>query len=230
MITPPPKLFSIPFQPDWIIYEDADLFIINKPSGLLSVPGRTSPPDWNLLSQVQTYAPEAMIVHRLDMDTSGLMVLARNPQSHKALSRQFQDRQTVKHYQAICFGNPSQQQGCIRLPMRCDWENRPRQIIDCLQGKSAITNWRVTQCYQNAFEVILSPITGRSHQLRLHMKMLGHPILGDTLYAPPQALSAASRLLLHAQTLHITQPSSQKPLQFKVPIDLSAYLNGMNSA
>ncbi|PLA75598.1 RNA pseudouridine synthase [Hydrogenovibrio sp. SC-1] len=230
MLTPPPKLSSIPFQSNWIVYEDQDLLIINKPSGLLSVPGRTAPPDWNLLSQVQNYAPDALIVHRLDMDTSGLMVLARNRQSHRALSRQFQDRLTVKRYQAICFGKPSQLHGKVQLPMRCDWENRPSQIIDCRQGKSATTYWQVTQSLPNAFEVILTPITGRSHQLRLHMKMLGHPILGDNLYAPQQALQAANRLLLHAQELHIFHPSTQKALQFKEPLDLTTFLNGMNSA
>lgn len=230
MLNTPPKLVAIPFQTDWILYEDDHLLIVNKPSGLLSVPGRTSPSDWNLLAQVQTYAPNAMIVHRLDMDTSGLMVLARNPQSHKALSRQFQQRQTFKQYQAFCFGKPSQYQGKVQLPMRCDWENRPRQIIDFRQGKAATTFWQVIQTYPDAFEVILTPITGRSHQLRLHMKMLGHPILGDNLYAPSQAYHAASRLLLHAKTLHLTHPTTQKVLQFEHSLDLAPFLNGMNSA
>jgi len=220
----PPKLSSIPFNADWIRYEDDDLLIVNKPSGLLSVPGRTSPPEWNLLTQVQTYAPDARIVHRLDMYTSGLMVLARNPQSHRTISRQFHDRLTYKQYQAICFGTPSQLQGEIKLPMRCDWPNRPRQIIDCRQGKAATTFWQVINVYHQAFEVALTPITGRSHQLRLHMKMLGHPILGDNLYAAHQALNASSRLLLHASKLHFIHPTAQKALQFDCPLNLSQFL------
>lgn len=224
MLNTPPKLEWIPFDSNWILYEDAELLIVNKPSGLLSVPGRTSPAEWNLLAQVRTVEPNALIVHRLDMDTSGLMVLARNPLSHKILSRQFQDRLTFKEYQAICFGRPSQRQGCIQLPMRCDWENRPRQIIDCRHGKAATTYWQHTQQYNHAFEVALTPITGRSHQLRLHMKMLGHPILGDNLYAETPAFQAANRLLLHARKLHLTHPTHQKRLQFDLPLDLAPFL------
>jgi len=209
-----PKLTHIPFSKDWVLYEDKHILVVNKPSGLLSVPGKDVPAERNLLAQVATHYPDAMIVHRLDMDTSGIMVLARNKASHRSLSIQFQDRLTHKRYHAVCAGKPSQTEGIINLPMRCDWENRPLQMVDCKQGKHASTQWQINQQKQTCFLVCLTPITGRSHQLRLHMKMLGHPILGDNLYADPISLKQANRLLLHASHLRFTHPTTQKKMAF----------------
>ncbi len=210
-----PKIKNIAFSKDWILFEDEHLIFINKPSGLLSVPGKDANPDYCIVGQLNQYLQGCLIVHRLDMDTSGIMVLAKDKQTHKALSRQFQERQTKKEYQAICSGIASQKNGSIKLPMRCDWANRPIQIIDFKQGKHAQTNWQVIEQKTDIFKVLLSPVTGRSHQLRLHMKQLGHPILGDNLYADKISYSQKNRLMLHASKLKLTHPNNNKPLTIK---------------
>lgn len=211
----PPLQFK--FHPNWVLYADDHIVVVNKPSGLLSVPGRGPDKQECLGLHLESLYPDIKIVHRLDMDTSGLMVLARSAEVHKHLSRQFQERQTQKTYHAICSGKPSLQSGCINLPMRCDWENRPRQMIDFKQGKGAQTFWQLLTQANNRFLVELTPITGRSHQLRLHMKSLGHPILGDNLYADPNSLQQASRLMLHAKTLCFTHPITEQKMQFDCP-------------
>lgn len=205
------------FNEDWVIFNDADIIVANKPSGLLSVPGRGPEKQECLLSHLQQRFPDALIVHRLDMDTSGLMLLARNAVAHRHLSRQFQERQTNKRYHALCAGKITQQQGEVKLPMRCDWERRPLQMIDFKQGKGAQTQWRVVQQMADRFRVELTPITGRSHQLRLHMKSLGHPILGDNLYADPHSLQMTERLCLHACFLEFTHPVSGQVVSFHSP-------------
>ena len=205
------------FHKNWIQYADHHIVIANKPSGLLSVPGRGPEKQECLVSHLLPLYPTIKIVHRLDMDTSGLMVLALNAEAHRNLSRQFQERETSKTYHAICAGIPSQNQGTIKLPMRCDWEKRPLQMIDFKYGKSAETHWRTIQQNTDSFLVELIPVTGRSHQLRLHMKSLGHPILGDNLYADPMALNMSNRLQLHATTLSFKHPVTQKTLVFTAP-------------
>ncbi|MBO1924207.1 RluA family pseudouridine synthase [Thiomicrorhabdus sp. 6S3-12] len=212
-------LKNFEYDPSWVLYSDPDIIIANKPSGMLSVPGRGADKQECLLSHLQTRFPDALIVHRLDMDTSGLMVLARSKDAHRHLSRQFQDRQTRKRYHAVCCGIISQDHGEIHLPMRCDWERRPLQMVDFIHGKSAHTQWRVMRQFSDRFSVELTPITGRSHQLRLHMKMLGHPILGDNLYADPHSLKMAPRLLLHAQHLAFTHPENGEWLSFTQDAD-----------
>ena len=202
------------FHPDWVQYADNDIVIANKPSGLLSVPGRGPEKQECLASHLLPLYPTIKVVHRLDMDTSGLMVLALNAEAHRHLSRQFQERETSKTYHAICAGIPSKKQGAIKLPMRCDWEKRPLQMIDFKQGKSAETHWKVIQQNSDTFLVELTPITGRSHQLRLHMKSLGHPILGDNLYADPIALKQSNRLQLHATQLSFKHPHTLQTLSF----------------
>ncbi len=209
------------FHHTWIQYADNDIVIANKPSGLLSVPGRGPDKQECLASHLSPLFPTIKIVHRLDMDTSGLMVLALNADAHRNLSRQFQERETAKTYHAICAGMPLTHQGTIKLPMRCDWEKRPLQMIDFKQGKSAETHWKIIKQYANHFLIELSPITGRSHQLRLHMKSLGHPILGDNLYADPITLNQSKRLLLHATTLSFTHPVTLQPLRFHAPNNFS---------
>ena len=202
------------FDSSWIIYTDDHLIVANKPSGLLSVPGRGADKQECLLSHLLIDFPDAKIVHRLDMDTSGLMVVARSAEVHRHLSRQFQERQTQKTYHAICSGRLNTLSGYTNLPMRCDWERRPLQMIDFKQGKGAQTFWKVLQQNPESFLVELTPITGRSHQLRLHMKSLGHPILGDNLYADPHSLQLSNRLLLHAKTLSFTHPITEELLSF----------------
>lgn len=220
--TVPPPLFD--YSDDWILYKDDSIIVANKPSGLLSVPGRGPDKQECLISHLQIHFPDALVVHRLDMDTSGIMLFARNPQAHKDLSRQFQDRLTHKSYRALCVGKPTQTSGNVRLPMRCDWERRPLQMIDCVHGKYAETHWQLLQQYPDFFEVELTPVTGRSHQLRLHMKALGHPILGDNLYADPYSLKLMPRLMLHAQALHFTHPVSLQAMSISCPADFAAFI------
>jgi len=215
----PITIRSFQYDKSWVIYSDEHLIIANKPSGLLSVPGRGVDKQECLLSHLLVQFPDAKIVHRLDMDTSGLMVVARSAEVHKHLSRQFQERQTQKTYLAVCCGIPCLDNGVIKLPMRCDWERRPLQMIDFKQGKGAQTYWKVLQQHKTHFLVELTPITGRSHQLRLHMKSLGHPILGDNLYADNRSLNSSSRLLLHATTLKFMHPITLQMVHFECQPD-----------
>lgn len=201
-----------------ILYQDQDMLVVNKPTLLLSVPGRAEDNKDSLILRLnQNGYPEALIVHRLDWETTGLMVLARTPQAHRMLSRQFQDRQVQRTYIALCWGQLTEQQGQIDLPMRYDPPNKPRQTLDFEQGKNALTYWRKLDHSPTHTRVELTPYTGRSHQLRVHLNSLGHPILGDPLYAHPDALNAAPRLCLHATTLCFLQPSTEQPLNFHSP-------------
>ncbi len=206
-----------------ILFADAEIVVVNKAADLLSVPGRGEDKQDCLWRRVQLNFPTARIVHRLDYATSGVMVLALNPASHRHLSIQFQERKTAKTYQAIVAGllqqEKQQTSGTVDQPMRCDWDNRPLQIIDHEQGKAAQTHWRILEPLDNATRVELTPITGRSHQLRVHMQFLGHPILGDRFYAAPEHIARSERLLLHAQTLSFSHPITGKALSFssKVP-------------
>lgn len=202
-------------------YEDTEMLILEKPQGLLSVPGRGEEKQDCLWRRAQEIWDDALIVHRLDCATSGLMVLARNKESHRELSRQFQQRQNFKRYQALIAGQPAQEEGVRREPMRCDWERRPLQMIDFEQGKAATTFWRTLDRDRigelDYTRVALYPITGRSHQLRLHMQVLGHPILGDNLYAEGAALSSVDRLMLHADLLELFHPVTQERMSFSSP-------------
>jgi len=193
-----------------IRHVDADLLIVDKPSGLLSVPGRGPGMDDNLASRVQARFPEALTVHRLDMDTSGLLVMARNPAVHRALGRLFEARQVAKEYVAVVAGRVAGSERSIDLPLIADWPNRPRQMVDFVQGKPALTHLLVLShaAASDTTRVRLVPETGRSHQLRVHLQAIGHPILGDDLYAPPAVLASAPRLLLHAAALAFRHPVS----------------------
>jgi len=199
-----------------ILYSDDDLLVVDKPAELLAVPGRRPEHKDSLLTRLQQTHPEVLIVHRLDMSTSGLLILAKNPASHRHLSRQFEQRQVKKHYMAVIDGKPEQQTGQIDLPLICDWPNRPRQMVDHNQGKPAHTAYRV-RSYDPANDssrVELIPTTGRTHQLRVHMLALGHPILGDDLYGNATTLNKAERLLLHASGLEFSHPTTGKQLKF----------------
>lgn len=201
-----------------ILHQDPCFLIVNKPSLLLTVPGRADDNKDCLITRLQDHGyPEARIVHRLDWETSGILVIARDPDSHRELSRQFQDRETEKTYIALCWGQPDQDSGHINLPLRYDPENKPRHIVDHDLGKSAQTFWRVLERHPDHCRIELTPITGRSHQLRVHMLAIGHPLLGDRLYAEGPALAACDRLALHAQRLVISHPHSGERLSYLCP-------------
>jgi tRNA pseudouridine32 synthase/23S rRNA pseudouridine746 synthase len=204
-----------------IVFEDEALLVIHKPSGLLSVPGRQQHLKDCVESRYQQLFPEARIVHRLDMETSGLMVLALGTEIHKELSRLFRERDVTKKYIAWVHGNVMMQEGTIEKPLIVDWPNRPRQKIDFEAGKPSLTHWRVLSRINGNTELELTPHTGRSHQLRVHMMDMGHPILGDSLYAPKEIQEKAERLQLHAEFLAFKHPLSGVPLEFHLPSPLS---------
>lgn len=213
--------YSVTSEKIEIIYTDDDLVVVNKPTLLLSVPGRGEDKQDCLISRLAVDYPTILTVHRLDWETSGLMVLALNKDCHRHLSHQFQERQVRKQYTAIVYGKPIKDSGEINLPLRCDWENRPLQIVDHDKGKASHTHWKklpsdatVYNVEQNSTRVLLTPSTGRSHQLRVHMQSMGHPILGDPLYAAPEALAMSPRLLLHACRLEFTHPQTATLLKF----------------
>ncbi len=211
-----------------LIYLDDFLLIVEKPSGLLAVPGRGADKQDCLSARVQARYPDALTVHRLDMATSGLMVMARGPAMQRELSRAFAAREVKKRYIAVVAGRldtPRQSRsaaddwGTIDLPIIVDWPNRPLRIVDPLQGKPSLTRWRVLGHDEagRSTRVELEPVTGRSHQLRLHLRELGHPILGDSLYAPPAVQVRADRLLLHAWSLELIHPVTRERLAFECP-------------
>ncbi len=211
----PDFIYQPPMSPYLdIVYQDNDIVVLNKGSGILSVPGRLPEHQDCLQSRVQRVLPTATIVHRLDMATSGLIIMALNKPAHVAISRQFEKRQTKKSYIARVFGHLTEQQGSVDLPLICDWPNRPKQKVDHVQGKKSLTHYKVLNQNKTSSLVELTPITGRSHQLRVHMLALGNPIQGDRLYSQGQALSASPRLQLHAQTLSLTHPVTEKAINF----------------
>ncbi|WP_413735285.1 bifunctional tRNA pseudouridine(32) synthase/23S rRNA pseudouridine(746) synthase RluA [Sodalis sp. RH21] len=203
-----------------ILYQDAHIMVVNKPSGLLSVPGRAPEHNDSVMSRIQAQFPQAQSVHRLDMATSGVIVVAMTKAAERELKRQFRDREPRKYYIARVWGHPAQEEGLIDLPLICDWPNRPKQKVCFETGKAAQTGYRVLS-YDDDFtaRMLLTPITGRSHQLRVHMQALGHPILGDSFYATPEALAMSGRLLLHAQELAITHPAFHSPIHFRCEAD-----------
>lgn len=204
------------------LYVDDSLLVVDKPSGLLAVPGRGADKQDCLSKRVQARYPDALIVHRLDMATSGLMVLARGPAVQRTLSMAFAAREVGKRYTAVVAGRleaPQEAWGVIDLPIIADWPNRPLRMIDHQHGKPSITRWRVLGYDESgsSTRVELEPVTGRSHQLRLHLRELGHPILGDTLYAPADIHAMAERLLLHAGSLRFVHPATGESLAFACP-------------
>lgn len=197
------------------LHIDDHVLAVDKPAGLLSVPGKGPAGEDCLIGRVRHDYSNALIVHRLDMATSGVMVVARGPVSHRALSMAFADRRVAKSYVAVVAGNVRDEAGEIDLPLITDWPNRPRQMIDHLIGKPSLTRYRVLARGEGTTRVRLEPVTGRSHQLRVHMLALGHPILGDALYAPDEVLSSSPRLLLHAERLVVPHPVTDEPLAFE---------------
>lgn len=198
-----------------LIYADDFILVLNKPAGLLSVPGRGADKADSLATRVQQQFADARIVHRLDRDTSGLLVLARGAEIHRLLSMAFAAREVNKRYVARVFGKPLETDGEINLPIIVDWPNRPKQHVNYETGKPSLTRYSLLSHddANNTSLLELEPITGRTHQLRVHLSEIGHPILGDTLYGGAEA-NAAERLLLHARLLSFGHPASNAPLQF----------------
>ena len=196
-----------------LVYCDDALLMVNKPAGLLSVPGRGADKADNLATRVQKEFPDARCVHRLDMDTSGLLVFARGADMHRRLSQLFRERMIRKYYIAMVAGQFESNMGEVDLPLNSDWPNRPRQKVNFIRGKNSLTHYRVLShdAVNNITRVELEPVTGRTHQLRVHMAAIGHPILGDALYGG-KAGTSAQRLLLHAGILSFIHPVSAEPL------------------
>ncbi len=215
MAANPDFIYQPPMTPFLdILYQDDDIVVLNKGSGLLTVPGRLPEHQDCLENRVKRILPSATIVHRLDMATSGILVMALNKPAHVAISQQFEKRKTKKKYIARVYGKVNKTQGSVDLPLICDWPNRPKQMVDFERGKKSLTHYKVLSGDNDSTLVELTPITGRSHQLRVHMLSLGHPILGDRLYAHKKALADHKRLHLHAQMLIITHPVTQEVLTF----------------
>lgn len=209
-----------------VVYEDDTLLVLDKPTGLLSVPGRGEDKQDCLSSRVQKRYANASIVHRLDMGTSGLMLMARGELAQRFLNHAFANRTVHKRYEAVVDGllpDPVHQDNTpwqeITLPIALDWPNRPRRIINAELGKPSQTRWQVMSVDKvlGTSRLRLEPLTGRSHQLRVHLLAIGHPILGDTLYAPSPVVAKAERLLLHATELALTHPVSLQPMRFVSP-------------
>ncbi|QBF33763.1 pseudouridine synthase [Thalassococcus sp. S3] len=206
--------YDPPQDPLIVLYEDAHLVAVNKPEGLLSVPGRGDHLSDCLLTRVQAAFPDALLVHRLDRDTSGVMVFALTPHAQRSLSAEFEARKAKKTYVARLQGLLEPREGVVDLPLIVDWPNRPRQMVCYETGKPAVTDWRVLKQDAGETRVRLFPRTGRSHQLRVHMLALGHPILGDPLYADGPAANHP-RLMLHSEELRIKHPESGISQKFR---------------
>lgn len=204
-----------------LIYEDSALLVFNKPSGLLSVPGKGPEKADCLRTRVQQVYPEALTVHRLDMSTSGILLMARSAELHRTLSIAFANREVEKRYIAVVDGRllekASQDWQLIDKPIATDWINRPLQKIDTIEGKPSLTRYKVVS-FDEATQTTrleLAPITGRTHQLRVHLQSMGHSILGDHLYASTAVQAKSARLLLHASALHLAHPVTGKSLTFQ---------------
>ncbi len=197
--------YAPPDLPLAILHADHEVLVVDKPHGLLSVPGKGAHLADCLIARVQAVYPEALLVHRLDRDTSGVMVFALSAHAQRHLGLQFEKRQMRKTYVARIWGKLAEKTGTVDLPLIVDWPNRPRQMVDFENGKAAVTDWRVVRASDTESRVRLYPKTGRSHQLRVHMKAIGHPILGDPFYADGAARDY-ERLMLHAENLRFRHP------------------------
>jgi tRNA pseudouridine32 synthase/23S rRNA pseudouridine746 synthase len=202
-----------------VVFVDDAIVVLDKPSALLSVPGRGPDKQDCLSARVQRRYADALTVHRLDMATSGLIVMARGALAQRTLSDAFANRMVLKRYEAVVHGRvPPYPHGwqTIDLPIAVDWPNRPRRTIDQVSGKASVTRLQVSRYDStgNVTHVVLEPLTGRTHQLRVHMQAIGHPILGDPLYAPAEVQALSDRLLLHASNLTFAHPITGRTLQF----------------
>jgi len=207
--------YTPPDTPLDILHEDHEILAVNKPAGLLSVPGKGPELADCLIARLEAAYPQVLLVHRLDRDTSGVMIFALTPHAQRHLGLQFEKRQTKKRYVARVAGRLEPKTGTVDLPLIVDWPNRPLQKVDHDAGKPAVTDWRVLKSNDSESKVRLFPQTGRSHQLRVHMLALGHPILGDPLYAPETA-DQFPRMMLHAEELRIRHPDGGIGTKFRV--------------
>lgn len=217
--TPPPE-FTYKPPPDEgldIVHVDDDVLVLSKPANLLSVSGKLESHSDCLEARAVKEFPNAKVVHRLDRGTSGIFIMALNPNAHRHLGLQFEKRKTQKTYIAEVIGLVEKDEGVIDLPMRTDWYNRPKQMVDTYFGREAITEWKVISRGADTTRLELNPKTGRSHQLRVHLQELGHPILGDSFYAPDHAVRMSERLLLHAQKLEVHYPETGDRVSFNSP-------------
>lgn len=208
--------YDPPQEPLQILHADHEIVVVDKPAGLLSVPGRGAHLADCLLARVQAVFPEALLVHRLDRDTSGVMVFALTAPAQRNLGLQFERRKTRKTYVARVAGRLEPRSGTVELPLIVDWPNRPRQKVCFETGKPALTEWRVQRREEGETRVKLMPKTGRSHQLRVHMAELGHPILGDPFYAEGAARDWP-RMMLHSEELRIHHPDGGAGTSFRAP-------------
>lgn len=201
-----------------IIFRDTYMLAVSKPSGLLSVPGRGEDKADSLATRVQAEYPDALVAHRLDRDTSGMLLFPRGEKMHRQISMMFEKREMQKSYVAVVLGRLAPAEGEVNLPLCVDWPNRPLHIVDHVNGKPALTHYRVISydAETDRTRVTLEPVTGRTHQLRVHMQAAGHPIVGDTLYGG-NPRGKEPRLLLHAHTLNFLHPVTGKPLQLIAP-------------
>jgi len=210
MITP----YDPPQDPLEILHEDADMLAVVKPAGLLSVPGRGEDLTDCLIARLAVVFPNVLLVHRLDRDTSGVMVFALTPHAQRRLSMEFETRRARKTYLARVCGKLEPREGTVDLPLTVDWPNRPRQMVCHDTGRPAVTDWRVVSYDEHETRVRLMPRTGRSHQLRVHMLALGHVILGDPIYATGAA-GDYPRLMLHSEELRINHPENGRGMRFR---------------
>jgi len=208
--------YDPPDVPLVVLYQDHEVLVLDKPEGLLSVPGKGDHLADCLLSRAQAAFPGALLVHRLDRDTSGVMIFALTPHAQRHLGLQFEKRQLTKTYVARVWGEVSEKAGTVDLPLIVDWPNRPKQKVDFERGKPALTDWRVLRFEDGTTRLRLYPKTGRSHQLRVHMLEIGHPILGDPFYATGAARDFP-RLMLHAEALRIRHPDGGAGISFTAP-------------
>ncbi len=211
------ETYAPPDVPLDVIHDDHELLVVNKPEGLLSVPGKDAALADCLLTRLQRAYPQALLVHRLDRDTSGVMVFALTPHAQRHLSGQFEARRVKKVYVARVWGDVAGAEGVVDLPIGVDWPNRPRQMVDHENGRAALTRWRVARRAEGETRMRLYPETGRSHQLRVHMREIGHPILGDPLYAEGPGADY-ERMMLHAESLRVAHPDGGKGLTFKAKV------------
>jgi tRNA pseudouridine32 synthase/23S rRNA pseudouridine746 synthase len=212
------EAYNPPADPIEILHEDAHIVVVNKPSGLLSVPGRGEHLADCLIERLRQAFPQILLVHRLDRDTSGVMIFAQTPAAQRHLGQQFENRQTKKTYVARVWGQIAEKEGTVDLPLVVDWPNRPKQMVCHETGKPAITDWKVVKREETETRVRLMPRTGRSHQLRVHMLALGHPILGDPFYASGAALEYP-RLMLHSEELRVKHPDTGIGMKFRAKAD-----------
>lgn len=201
-----------------ILFEDDQLLVVNKPADLLSVAGRGPDKQDSIHTRAQALYPQALVVHRLDCATSGVLLLAKTKAAQSELSRQFRERETAKEYQAITWGDCPVAEGSMEFPLITDWPNRPKQKICYQEGKPSLTHYKVLEQDGQRRRLLLIPVTGRSHQLRVHTMALGMPIIGDRFYAPEPVIAMADRLLLHAHSLTFKHPASGAPVTCIAPL------------